>query len=81
MSTPSPGGADIGSAPHASTRIGERALKIYVESQDGVIALSGRVGDSELRDRAVRVARETVGVREVYDLLEVRPAMSGEHDD
>ena len=63
------------------TRIGERALKIYVESQDGVIALSGRVGDSELRDRAVRVARETGGVREVYDLLEVRPAMSGEHDD
>lgn len=47
---------------------------INVESQDGVVTLTGRVGDREAREQAVQIARNTDGVKEVEDLLTIGPA-------
>ena len=43
--------------------------KIQVDSLDGVVTLSGEVHSPAARDAAVRLARETTGVREVNDRL------------
>jgi hyperosmotically inducible protein len=44
-------------------------LKIKVDTLDGVVTLSGDVRSQSDRDVAVRLARETAGVREVNDRL------------
>ncbi len=49
-----------------------RARDIHVETADGVVTLSGVVASSAERARAIRLARETKGVKSVHDRLEVR---------
>jgi hyperosmotically inducible protein len=46
-------------------------LKINVDTLNGVVTLSGEVRSETERDVALRLARETTGVREVNDRLSV----------
>lgn len=46
-------------------------LKINVDTDDGVVTLSGRVASRSQRDEAIRLARETKGVRRVVDKLTI----------
>jgi hyperosmotically inducible protein len=52
--------------------IGRYALRLEVESTDGVVSVRGEVPDRERKNLALRTARETDGVKKVIDLLEVR---------
>jgi osmotically-inducible protein OsmY len=49
------------------------ALRIDVDTSDGVVTLTGRVKSSAEKDQAVRLARETDGVRNVVDRLTINP--------
>jgi len=49
-----------------------KALDIDVDTVDGVVTLSGRVGSEAEKQRALQLARETRGVRSVNDRLAVR---------
>lgn len=54
---------------------GEKAARqLEVESVDGVISLRGIVDDAAHYELALKVARETPGVRQVLDLVRVRAA-------
>lgn len=48
------------------------ALKIEVETRNGVVSLSGPVKSQSEKDTAVRIARETSGVKDVQDNLVVQ---------
>jgi len=48
------------------------ARTVDVSTSDGVVTLGGTVGSAAERDRALRLARETVGVKQVADRLSVR---------
>lgn len=50
-----------------------KALDINVTTRDGHVTLSGYVTSSQERDRALALARETEGVTQVTDQLQVRP--------
>lgn len=52
--------------------IGRHALRLEVESTDGVVSLRGRVPDRERKELALRAAQDTPGVKKVVDLIEVR---------
>jgi hyperosmotically inducible protein len=47
-------------------------LKIDVDTKDGVVSLSGPVKSQTEKDTAVRIARETNGVKDVQDNLVVQ---------
>ncbi len=47
-------------------------LKIDVDTKDGVVSLSGPVKSQTEKDTAVRIARETSGVKDVQDNLVVQ---------
>lgn len=47
------------------------ALNVSVGTEDGVVTLTGRVADEVARREAVKLARDTEGVKDVRDLLEV----------
>ena len=49
-----------------------RASEINVDTTDGVVTLTGNVDSEEARDRAIQLARETSGVRDVKDMMSVR---------
>jgi hyperosmotically inducible protein len=49
-----------------------KALDIDVDTNDGIVTLSGTVATAQQRERAVALARETRGVRQVTDRLQVR---------
>ena len=49
-----------------------KALNIDVDTVDGVVRLSGTVGSQQEREKALALARETAGVKEVRDGLIVR---------
>jgi hyperosmotically inducible periplasmic protein len=49
-----------------------RGLKIEVETRDGVVSLSGPVKSQSEKDTAVRIARETSGVKDVQDNLVIQ---------
>ncbi len=51
---------------------GLSALKIDVDTKDGVVTLSGTVASPELKTRATQIAQNTSGVRSVIDKLEVK---------
>jgi hyperosmotically inducible protein len=53
----------------ADTRVG--GLKIDVDTTDGVVTLTGKVNAAQERDDALRIARETSGVKRVVDKLTV----------
>ncbi|HXH06208.1 MAG TPA: BON domain-containing protein [Vicinamibacterales bacterium] len=48
-----------------------KARRIDVDTSDGVVTLTGVVRSEAERERAVRLARETAGVRSVIDRLRV----------
>ena len=49
-----------------------KARSIDVDTDDGHVTLSGRVGSESERQRAVSFARETKGVKTVIDRLSIR---------
>jgi hyperosmotically inducible protein len=49
-----------------------KALNIDVDTVDGVVRLSGTVGSQQEREKALALARDTAGVKEVRDGLIVR---------
>lgn len=49
-----------------------KAWDINIDSDDGVVTLTGRVGSEAARQRAVQLARETDGVKSVTDRLVIR---------
>lgn len=51
---------------------GLSALKIEVDTKDGVVTLSGTVDSPELKTRATQIAQNTSGVRSVIDNLAVK---------
>ena len=51
--------------------IGRYALDLEVEATEGVVSLRGTLPDPERKSLALKVARETTGVKQVVDLLKV----------
>ena len=51
----------------ADTTVG--GLKIDVDTKDGIVSLSGPVKSQTEKDQAIRLARETNGVKDVQDKL------------
>ena len=51
-----------------------KAYQIDVDTQEGVVTLTGTVPTAAARDRAVQLARETDGVTRVEDRLTVNAA-------
>ena len=51
-----------------------KAHQINVETYRGIVQLSGFVDNAKARNRAVQIARETNGVKEVKNSLEIRQA-------
>ena len=49
-----------------------KALKIDVDTQAGVVTLTGTVRSEAERQRAVALARETEGVTQVIDRLQLK---------
>jgi hyperosmotically inducible protein len=47
------------------------ASNVDVDTNEGVVTLSGRVENEENRQEALELARETEGVKSVRDMLEV----------
>jgi hypothetical protein len=48
-----------------------RALDINVDTRDHVVTLTGTVGSFTAKEQALKLARETDGVREVVDRIEI----------
>ena len=48
-----------------------KGLKIDVDTREGVVYLTGQVATPQVRDEAIRIARETEGVRDVQANLEI----------
>ena len=53
-----------------------RDSKIEVTTQDGVVTLTGNIDNAAAKEHALSIARETKGVVEVRDMIEVRTASS-----
>ena len=53
------------------------ALRIRVDTRDGIVTLSGSVGSPRERDRAKRAAKAVAGVRYVLDDIVVKAARMG----
>lgn len=54
-------------------KTGLNALKIDVEAANGVVSLTGTVADLSHRDEALRIVRETGGVKRVNDQMKLAP--------
>jgi hyperosmotically inducible periplasmic protein len=48
-----------------------RGLKIDVDTRDGVVTLTGQVATQAEKDQALKLARETDGVKSVTDMLTI----------
>ena len=56
-----------------------KAGQIDVDTVNGVVTLKGNIDSQAAKDRALQIARETKGVREVKDMISVREgAASGD---
>jgi osmotically-inducible protein OsmY len=49
----------------------QQTRQLYVMTRDGVVTLSGTVESAKAKEMAVRLARETKGVTDVIDLIDV----------
>lgn len=59
-----------------------RASEITVETTNGIVTLTGNVDSQEAKDQALKLARETSGVRDVKDMISVKVGtMTGEAPD
>ncbi len=54
-----------------------RASRIEVKTENGVVTLTGNIDSAAAKDRALSIARQTKGVVEVRDMIEVRRASGG----
>jgi BON domain len=52
--------------------LADQAIEIQVQEKD-LVVLTGTVPDESTRDKAVQLARDTVGVRDVVDQLQLAP--------
>jgi hyperosmotically inducible protein len=52
--------------------IGLKAFDVEVEASNAVVSLRGTLPDNDFRHIALRVARDTTGVKRVIDLIRVR---------
>jgi len=50
------------------------AYQIDVETKNGVVTLTGNIDNMAAKDRAVDLAKDTAGVRNVVDMISVRTA-------
>lgn len=67
--------ADISEAVNAEYRVarGISAEEVYVESNEGIVQLSGTVDNLLAFDRAQRIAEMVKGVRSVVNNIEIKP--------
>jgi osmotically-inducible protein OsmY len=49
----------------------QQTRQVYAMTRDGVVTLSGTVETDDAKQLAVRLARETQGVTDVVDLIDV----------
>jgi osmotically-inducible protein OsmY len=49
----------------------QQTRQVFVMTRDGVVTLSGSVDSPKAKELAVRLARETSGVADVIDLIDV----------
>ena len=72
---PTPGATDPGITAAVKTKLladpAVAGLKIDVDTSAGVVTLSGRVSSGAEKATAIRIARETDGVKSVTDMLTV----------
>jgi hyperosmotically inducible protein len=72
---PTPGATDPGITAAVKTKLladpAVSGLKIDVDTNAGVVTLSGRVTSNTEKATAIRIARETDGVKSVTDMLTV----------
>ena len=54
-----------------------RDSKIEVATENGVVTLTGNIDSAEAKERALSIAKQTTGVVEVRDMIEVRRASGG----
>ncbi|HJQ97987.1 MAG TPA: BON domain-containing protein [Candidatus Polarisedimenticolaceae bacterium] len=54
-----------------------KAVQIDVDSNNGVVTLTGIIDSPDAKDRAIQIAKETKGVVEVRDMIEVRNPTAG----
>jgi hyperosmotically inducible periplasmic protein len=54
-----------------------KAHQIDVDSNNGVVTLTGNIDSQDAKDRAIQIAKETKGVVEVRDMIEVRNPTAG----
>ena len=54
-----------------------KAHQIDVDSNNGVVTLTGNIDSQDAKDRALQIAKETKGVVEVRDMIEVRNPNAG----
>lgn len=54
-----------------------RDSKIEVTTKNGVVTLTGNIDSAEAKERALSIAKQTKGVAEVKDMIEVRRASGG----
>ncbi|HEX4826317.1 MAG TPA: BON domain-containing protein [Candidatus Polarisedimenticolaceae bacterium] len=69
---------DVGITTKVKTKIAVddtvRDSKIVVTTENGVVTLTGNIDSADAKARALALARETKGVVEVRDMIEVRTA-------
>ena len=60
----------------------QQTREVYVMTKDGVVTLSGTVESPKAKELAVQLARDTKGVTDVIDLIDVEGPMatSGTYD-
>lgn len=54
-----------------------RASKIEVTTRNGVVTLTGNIDSAEAKEHALSIAKQTNGVVEVKDMIEVKRASGG----
>jgi len=54
----------------------QQTRQVYSMTKDGVVTLSGTVESEDAKGLAVRLARETTGVTQVVDLIDVERPVS-----
>lgn len=50
---------------------GVRTFDIDVDTYEGVVTLKGKVASEKIRDRVIRICKETVGVKKVISQLKI----------
>ncbi len=57
--------------------LAKEPIEVDVQEKD-IVVLTGRVPDQEARQKAIQLAKDTLGVRDVVDHLQVEPRQQAE---